>query len=106
VAPHHGGNNGSSQCFIAAVDPRFVIFSAGHDHQHPTKAAADRYLTHGVSLQNIFRTDRGDDESGLFEWKAGSIAGCVDPRGDDDVEIVIRQNGTVEVAYRQVASGC
>ena len=86
VAPHHGANNGSSRCFIQAVDPRFVIFSAGHAHQHPTEAAAERYLAHGVPVANIFRTDRGDDEPGPFEWKVGSISGCRDPRGDDDVE--------------------
>ena len=61
---------------------------------------------HGVPTANIFRTDLGDDEPGPLEWKVGSISGCRDPRGDDDVEIVIRQAGTVEVAYRQAASGC
>jgi hypothetical protein len=25
VAPHHGGNNGSSACFIQAVAPQFVV---------------------------------------------------------------------------------
>lgn len=40
VAPHHGANNGSSEKFIEKVSPEFVIFGAGHDHQHPTAAAA------------------------------------------------------------------
>ena len=34
-----------------------------------------------MNLQNIFRTDRGDDEPGPFEWKQGAVAGCVDPGG-------------------------
>ena len=53
----------------------------------------------------MLRTDRGDDE-GAEEWDFGRIAGCTDLRGDDDVEIVIRQTGAVEVAYRQAATGC
>ena len=104
-APHHGGNNGSATCFIQAVAPTFVIFSAGHQHEHPTRRAAQRYLTNGVRLQNILRTDRSDDEPGTH-WQEGRIAGCHDKRGDDDVEVVIRDNGTVEVAYRTPDGGC
>ncbi len=79
LASHHGANNGNATCFIEAVDPQFVIFSSGHDHQHPTHNAATRVLTHGVTADRMFRTDLGDDESGSFEWKAGSIpvAGAV-----------------------------
>lgn len=106
IAPHHGGNNGSAGCFIARVDPTFLVFSAGHDHNHPSDGAAQRYLTHGVLQANMFRTDRGDDERGSFEWKAGAIAGCTDARGDDDVEIVVTDTGTLSVAYREAHSGC
>ncbi len=67
IAPHHGGDNGSSACFILAVDPGFVVFSAGHDHHHPTSSAAGRYTSAGVPVNRIFRTDRGDDE-GSGEW--------------------------------------
>ncbi len=105
IAPHHGGNNGSSRCFIQAVNPTFVIFSAGHMFDHPTARAAQRYIAHGVPVQNMFRTDRGDDEGG-FEWVRGRIAGCTDPRGDDDVDIVLRATGAPQVAYRQVTAGC
>jgi beta-lactamase superfamily II metal-dependent hydrolase len=105
IAPHHGGNNGSASCFIAAVDPDFVVFSAGHQHDHPTAGAAERYLAHGVPLDRIFRTDRDDDEGG-FEWAEGRVPGCDDVRGDDDVDIVIRANGTVEVAYRGASDDC
>lgn len=105
LAPHHGGNNGSSSCFIEAVEPEFVIFSSGHAHDHPSRGAARRYLEFGVDRDNMFRTDFGDDEGG-FEWDHGRQTGCIDGRGDEDVEIVLRQNGTVEVAYRSGTVGC
>ena len=83
-----------------------MIFSAGHQYQHPTKAAAERYKDEDVEEDKIFRTDRGDDESGSFEWKKGKVPGCKDKKGDDDVEIVLKANGTVLVEYRQASSGC
>jgi beta-lactamase superfamily II metal-dependent hydrolase len=106
IAPHHGGNNGSSTCFIQRVNPRFVIFSAGHAHQHPTTAAARRYINHGVPVANIFRTDRGDDESGSFEWKQGSVTGCSSPTGHDHVEIALPRTGSVRVRYLRPHGGC
>jgi competence protein ComEC len=107
VASHHGGNNGSATCFIQAIAPQFVVFSAGSVHGHPTHAAANRFLTHGVHVKRLFRTDFGDDDqSSSFEWKHGSVSGCSDPAGDDDVEIVLRENATVEVDYLRPAVGC
>ena len=107
VAPHHGANNGSSDCFLEAVAPQFVIFSSGDDHQHPTLAAATRVLDRGVLLNRIFRTDFGDDEQpGPFEWKNGSVPGCSDPAGDDDVEIALRSAGIADVDYLRTPSGC
>lgn len=105
TAPHHGGNNGNAKCFIEQVDPEFVIFSAGNKHDHPTSSAAQRYIDHGVSLTKMFRTDRGDDEGGS-EWPHGSVAGCADGRGDDDIDVVIRADGTIEVDYRNASTGC
>ena len=105
VAPHHGGNNGSSGCFIEAVQPTFVVFSAGHDYEHPKAETAGRYLARGMDEARMFRTDRGDDEGGE-EWDGGRRSGCRDKRGDDDVEIVIRENGDVEVEYRTADGGC
>jgi competence protein ComEC len=64
IASHHGGNNGSATCFIQAIDPQFVVFSSGHDHQHPTLNAANRFLIHGILSSRLFRTDFGDDEAG------------------------------------------
>lgn len=79
--------------------------SAGYDHHHPTSGAADRYLTHGVPRDHMFRTDRGDDEGGT-EWNEGRIAGCTDGRGDDDVDIVLPASGSVQVDYRAASSTC
>jgi beta-lactamase superfamily II metal-dependent hydrolase len=106
IAPHHGGNNGSSRCFIERVTPEVVIFSAGHRHQHPSSAAAGRYLAAGIPVSKLFRTDRGDDEHGTFEWKTGSISGCSDGRGDDDVEVVIPRGQPIRVGYVRPGSGC
>lgn len=100
VAPHHGGNNASSEEFIATVMPNWVVFSAGHssNYKHPTKAAAERYLAAGVSVNHMLRTDLGDDE-GPLEWAEGRVNGQHDPTGDDDVEIRVSQNGELSVRY-------
>ncbi len=98
VAPHHGADNGSSAKFISAVSPDYVIFSAGHAHEHPRSSTAKRYLNAGVKLENIFRTDKGDDE-GDDEWNHQSENNQRDQRGDDDVEIRISKNGVVSVDY-------
>ena len=103
IAPHHGADNASSVKFIEAVTPEYVIFSAGHDNQHPTNAAAERYIVDGnVPLVNIFRTDLGDDETddGPYEWAHGRVNGHTDPTGDDDIDILIRSNGAIDVQYR------
>ena len=84
--------------FIQAVSPSHVIFSAGHKHHHPRASAAQRYLNNSVSLTNIFRTDRGDNEGGT-EWNHEATSSS-DSVGDDDVEIEISASGTLTVAYR------
>jgi competence protein ComEC len=98
VAPHHGSEGASSPDFIRAVSPKDVIFSAGHKFQHPRQSAVQRYLDLGITESHLFRTDRRDNEGGK-EWiqSPGSV---VDPIGDDDVDILILQNGDVTVAYR------
>lgn len=99
IAPHHGADNGSSTAFINAVAPTFVIFSAGHMHSHPRAATAKRYLNAGIDVQNMFRTDLGDDE-GVKEWDMGRVVGQSDRAGDDDVEIRIKSDGSMSVRYR------
>jgi len=100
IAPHHGADNASADCFIKEVDPEFVIFSAGQGYEHPRSTAALRYhQENNIPLDRIFRTDLGDDE-GSPEWAEGRIPGNGDPVGDDDVDILIRASGEVCVGYR------
>jgi beta-lactamase superfamily II metal-dependent hydrolase len=109
IAPHHGADNGSSSCFIVAVDPEYVIFPAGsHDGwAHPRQSTVNRYLAHGIPWSNLFRTDRGDDEPGDLEWKdEKTVTDCNDPRGDDDVDIVLPFTGPAQVDYRLPSAGC
>jgi len=98
VAPHHGADNGSSSDWIRAVDPDWVIFSAGHRHEHPRAAAAQRYLNAGVPLNRILRTDRGDWE-GDDAWDEGGVQGETDPPGDDSVDVLLHADGNIQVAY-------
>jgi hypothetical protein len=106
IGQHHGADNSTSTCFIRAVSPRFVIFSAGHEFNHPREATVQRLVANGVALANIFRTDLGDNEGGT-EMVAGS-GHCADPRGDDDVEIRLPLNpaAAVTVAYAGVSAPC
>jgi len=95
IGQHHGADNASSECFIATVKPTYVVFSAGHKgYRHPRNAAVRRFLQANISPDSLFRTDRGDNEPDApnkpwseQEWIYGSIKGCKDKPGDDDVEI-------------------
>ena len=105
-APHHGADNASSLPFITAVNPEWVIFSAGNAHGHPKLDAYRRYRHIGVQRTNMFRTDRGDmfdlftlsdkeRNKRMLEWWADGDSSCRDRRGDDGISILIRQNGKV-----------
>lgn len=100
IAPHHGADNGSSTQFIEAVHPEFVVFSAGHNstYRHPRATAAQRYLDFGVPITHMFRTDLEDDE-GDVEWDYGRKPNYRDEPWDDDVDIVIRNDGSLSVEY-------
>jgi len=111
IGQHHGGDNGTSNCFIREVRPQFVVFSAGHAYRHPRQSVADRLVANGVDPANIFRTDRGDHEPGTGrerEWIMGSLVGCKDRSGDDDVEVMLPAipGLPVEVRYRRETTGC
>lgn len=117
IAPHHGGNNGSSACFVEAVFgtaanrmvPRFVVFSAGHNHDHPTVDAVDRYRDSGEIAESfIFRTDRGDSGEGQFHWDdpGATSINCVDDPGDDDIDIRVNAGGFLELSYVTEDGGC
>lgn len=107
VGQHHGGENSSSFCFIDAVSPDYVVFTAGNGtHDHPRATVAARYLLRHIPPENLLRTDRGDDdEPGDVEWDFGMIPGCADQRGDDDVEIILPgvSNASPVVRYRSEA---
>ena len=111
IGQHHGSDDSSSNCFIRAIKPRWVIFSAGHEYKHPRQSAADRFLSFGVLKERMLRTDRGDHEGGRGrgkEWRFGGLRGCVDQPGDDDVEITLSPDPIVEpiVEYRTKKVGC
>ncbi len=112
VGQHHGGNNSTSNCFIRAVSPVWVVFSAGRGHGHPTQAVADRLTAsgpHRVPPERILRTDRGDDEANEpGHWDYDSFVGCEDRAGDDDVEIFLpaQADQAVRVSYRVASTGC
>ncbi len=111
IGQHHGADNATSNCFIAAVHPQFVVFSAGHKFGHPTQAAAERlFTTLGPAVQ-VFRTDRGDDERTTDhkrEWIFGSLKNCTDEKGDDDVEIFLPSSraAPVRVEYKMASNRC
>jgi competence protein ComEC len=115
IGQHHGADNSTSRCFIQAVTPQYVVFSAGHAYNHPRQATVDRLTTppptsppgtYRVALANIFRTDLGDNEGGT-EMTAGSGT-CPDPTGDDDVEVRLPASSAspVSVAYRGLSARC
>ena len=99
IAAHHGADNGSASDFIAAVSPEFVVFPSGNHHEHPRLSTVERFLEAGLAEDNLFRTDLGSNEGGK-EWRKGNTSGS-DPKGDDDVDILISPSGVLTVAYRE-----
>lgn len=57
LAPHHGARASSGRDFIAAVEPRWVVISAGARNRfgHPSPEALARYRSAGAA---VLRTDR------------------------------------------------
>lgn len=111
VAPHHGAENGSSIEFIKAVKPEYVVFPAGHHgtYKHPRLSTANRFIKdYGLSISkednHIFRTDRGDFESGgandfTKHWNNDTNANDGDIAGDDHIRIVFPLNGAIQIDY-------
>jgi len=113
VGQHHGGDNATSNCFIRAVKPEWVVFSAGHANRHPRQSTADQLVAWGVDPDQILRTDRGDFEKtvkkGAVEWLYKTPRDCPpDPPSDDDVEIRLLSDPAVaiSVAYRLPSEAC
>lgn len=52
VAPHHGSKTSSSQQFIDAVSPDYVLFPAGYRNRfhHPHPNVVGRYLANGTQM--------------------------------------------------------
>ncbi|MGL1889559.1 MAG: MBL fold metallo-hydrolase [Reichenbachiella sp.] len=106
IAPHHGARNASCPAFIEAVNPEYVIFSAGNTHKHPHELTARHYLNAGMPLENIYRTDVGkspkDEDNNRYnnEW-VGSNARLKekDSSFDDHIRIQITEDGKLVVGY-------
>ena len=54
VAPHHGSNTSSSQAFVEAVKPTWVIFSTGYRNRYdfPRPAVVERWRSAGADTLN------------------------------------------------------
>lgn len=102
IAPHHGANDGSSECFIAKVTPEYVIFPAGDRYGHPRKQTAARYLRSEPPPRAILRTDRGNDERNSDHWEQAT---CDDQKRDDDIDIILSKD-TVFATYRSDHGAC
>lgn len=106
IAGHHGADNASSSCFVAAVNPKYVIFSAGHRYAHPRENTVKRIQKFvNVKDEQIFRTDRGDDE-GHKEWNYGRIDNCIDVPDDDSIVVKISPGAPVDVRYLSDINKC
>lgn len=54
IAPHHGSQSSSTRSFLAAVQPRIAVVSAGYRSQfgHPAPQVAQRYEALGIVVWN------------------------------------------------------
>lgn len=59
-APHHGSNGSCSVPFLTAVNPEWLIFTAGHEHNHPHPGSLRRVTKAGIPDNRVLRTDEGD----------------------------------------------
>ncbi len=59
-APHHGSNGSCSLPFLEAVDPEWLVFTAGHEHNHPHPGSLRRVEKTGLPDDHVLRTDVGD----------------------------------------------
>lgn len=79
VAPHHGSKTASSPAWIRAVDPDYVIYTAGYRgrYGHPYPGVVERYRKAGVKAFNTayagairFRLARNGAD--VRAWRAGA----------------------------------
>ncbi len=65
VAPHHGSKSSSSEPLVAALKPRYTVFSAGWNHHfgHPHPTVVARYQHHASTLLNS-----AEQGAVIFAW--------------------------------------
>jgi competence protein ComEC len=70
IVPHHGSKTSSISEFIAAVQPKYAIFTVGYRSRygHPKEQVVERYRNIGAEL---FRSDQ--DRAILIEMNANEI---------------------------------
>jgi len=74
--PHHGSETASTQRFIDAVDPCFVVISASATHHLPKKTTVERY---DDGKRTVLRTDKdpfGDKDSVVCSGGANVPVRC------------------------------
>ncbi len=54
ISPHHGSKTSSSDAFLTATSPQWVIISSGYKNRfnHPAKQVTDRYKKHNIKILN------------------------------------------------------
>lgn len=75
IAPHHGSQTSSTLPFLAAVQPRFVVVSAGYRSQfgHPAPQVAQRYEAQGIRVWNTALSGALEFTLGQGELRAPSL---------------------------------
>ena len=70
VAPHHGSKTSSTPGFVAAVSPRYVVFSAGYRNRwgFPAPEVRERYANRGAEML-------GTAETGAIRFRIGEEVG-------------------------------
>ncbi|HHZ70042.1 MAG TPA: DNA internalization-related competence protein ComEC/Rec2 [Methylococcaceae bacterium] len=58
IAPHHGSNTSSSEAFLAAVSPRWVLIPAGYRNRYklPRSEVLERYKRYRIEAFNVSDT--------------------------------------------------
>ncbi len=67
LAPHHGSKSSSTDAFVTAVNPQFVVYSSGYRNQfdHPADVVQARY-----QALNAFAFNTA--EMGMIEFRSGA----------------------------------
>lgn len=70
IAPHHGSKTSSSEPFLAAVQPRVVVFQAGYRNRfgHPAAPVTERYAQRGVAQV-------ASPACGAWRWRSDEAQG-------------------------------